>query len=79
MAREFHPWLEFGLWVLLGDMDRAYETFHTFSESMPQYLQLEFLWSEEGREFRRDSRFDDLAREIGWQDYWETFGGPDSD
>jgi hypothetical protein len=46
---------------------------------MPQYLQLEFLWSEEGREFRGDSRFDDLAREIGWQDYWETFGGPDSD
>jgi TolB-like protein/DNA-binding winged helix-turn-helix (wHTH) protein len=73
------PMLEFGLWVLLGDMDRAYETFHTFSESMPQYLQLEFLFSEEGREFRKDSRFDDLAVEIGWQDYWETFGGPDSD
>jgi hypothetical protein len=71
------PRLEFGLWVLIGGMDEAYEAFATFRNTHPQFLQLELLFAEEGREFREDSRFDDLAEEIGWQEYWEKFGDPD--
>ena len=73
------PRLEFGLWVLIGGMDEAYEVFAAFRNSSRQFLQLEFIFAEEGREFREDSRFDDLAEEIGWQEYWEKFGGPDED
>lgn len=73
------PRLEFGLWVLIGGMDEAYETFATFRNTHHQFLPLELVFAEEGREFREDSRFDDLAEEIGWQEYWEKFGGPDED
>jgi len=73
------PRLEFGLWVVIGGVDQAYETFATFRDSNRQFLQLEIVFTEEAREFRQDSRFEQLANEIGWQDYWQKFGGPDND
>jgi TolB-like protein len=73
------PRLRFGLWVLIGAHDEAFETFEAFRETTPHYLQLEFVFAEEGREFRDDSRFKRLAREVGWREYWDTYGGPDPD
>jgi len=73
------PLLRFGLWVLLGDMDQAYQTFDSFQDTTRQYLHLQLIFAEEGREFREDSRFDDLAKSIGWQDYWQKYGEPDSE
>jgi len=67
------------LWILLGEMDQAYETFAKFRDTNPQFLHLEFIFAAEAREFRQDSRFKKLAKEIGWQDYWQKFGGPDND
>ena len=71
------PRFKFGLWILLGGMDQAFEAFDEFRDSNRQFLQLEFVFTEEAREFRSDSRFRKLAKEIGLQEYWETFGGPD--
>jgi hypothetical protein len=73
------PKIEFGLWIALGGVDQAYETFNALRESAPQYLQLEFLFAEEAREFREDPRFEQLAEDIGWHEYWEIYGGPDID
>ena len=73
------PRLEFGLWILVGGIDEAYETFTAFRDTTRQYLQLEFVFTEEAREFRQDPRFEKLAKEIGWQEYWQKFGGPDND
>jgi TolB-like protein/DNA-binding winged helix-turn-helix (wHTH) protein/tetratricopeptide (TPR) repeat protein len=73
------PRLEFGLWILIGGIDQAYETFAAFRDSNRQFLQLEFVFTEDAREFRQDPRFAKLAKEIGWQEYWKAFGGPDND
>jgi tetratricopeptide (TPR) repeat protein len=71
------PRLEFGLWVLIGGIDEAYEVFDAFRNTSRQFLQLELIFAEEGRKFREDSRFDKLAEDIGWHAYWKKFGGPD--
>lgn len=71
--------LEFGLWVLIGANDQAYANFTALQNSAPQYLQLEVVFIEEARDFREDSRFRNLAREIGWEEYWNKYGGPDKD
>ena len=71
------PCIEFGLWIAIGGIDQAYETFYAWRNSAPQILPLEFIFSEEGREFREDSRFEQLAEDIGWKEYWQTFGEPD--
>ena len=73
------PRIEFGLWLLVGGIDQAYETFNVMREIAPQYLQMEFIFSEEGTEFRQDSRFKQLTEDIGLQEYWDTYGGPDTD
>jgi TolB-like protein/DNA-binding winged helix-turn-helix (wHTH) protein/tetratricopeptide (TPR) repeat protein len=76
-AQVILPRLEFGLWVLLGGIDEAYDTFNRLSGSARNYLQLEFVFTDEGTDFRHDPRFERLAREIGWRSYWDRFGGPD--
>ncbi len=73
------PRIEFGLWLLVGGIDQAYETFNVMQEIAPQYLQMEFIFGEEGTEFRQDSRFEQLTEDVGLQEYWDTYGGPDTD
>jgi len=70
---------EFALWIVVGGIDQAYETFNALRKTYPQFLQMEFVFSEEGREFRQDSRFKQLATDIGLQKYWDAYGAPDSD
>ena len=48
-------------------------------EIAPQYLQIEFIFTEEGKAFRQDSRFEQLSEDIGLQEYWDTYGGPDTE
>ena len=78
-GRSIMPRFEFALWILLGEMDQAFESFAAFRDKNRKFLDLEFVFSEEAREFRQDSRFADLAKEIGWQEYWQKFGGLDED
>jgi tetratricopeptide (TPR) repeat protein len=73
------PRLEFGLWVLIGANDQAYESLAAIQFSARQYLQLEVVFIEEARDFRADSRFEKLSKDIGWQEYWKLYGGPDED
>ena len=73
------PPIEFGLWILVGGIDQAYETFSLMQEIAPQYLQMEFIFSKEGTEFRQDSRFEQLAEDIGLREYWDIYGGPDTE
>jgi adenylate cyclase len=73
------PRLEFGLWVMIGANDQAYESFAAIQFSARQYLWLEVVFIEEARDFRDDSRFEQLSKDIGWQEYWEKYGGPDED
>jgi len=73
------PSIEFGLWIVVGGVDQAYAMFNALKDIAPQYLQLEFVFSEEGTEFRQDSRFEQLTGDIGLQEYWDTYGGPDTD
>ena len=73
------PPIEFGLWILVGGIDQAYETFGMMREIAPQYLQMEFIFSKEGTEFRQDSRFEQLAEDIGLREYWDIYGGPDTE
>jgi len=73
------PRFEFALWITVGGIDQAYERFNALRESKHQYLQLEFVFSEEGREFRQDPRFEQLTADIGLQEYWDTYGDPDTD
>ncbi len=73
------PPIEFGFWLVVGAVDQAYEAFDAMRDVTPQYLQMEFIFSEEGTEFRQDSRFKQLTEDIGLQEYWDTYGGPDTD
>ena len=71
--------IEFSLWIAIGGIDDAYRTFYAQRNTTPQYLHLEFIFSKEATRFRQDPRFEQLAKDIGWQEYWETYGGPDLD
>jgi len=73
------PRIEFSLWVLVGGIDQAYETFGVMREIAPQHLLMEFIFSKEGTEFRQDPRFEQLAEDIGLQEYWDIYGGPDTE
>ena len=66
-----------GMWIMLGAIDEAYGTFAAYQDTTRQNLQLELVFTEEAREFRQDPRFSDLAEDVGWEDYWKRFGGPD--
>jgi len=73
------PRLEFGFWVMIGANDQAYESIASIQDTARQYLQLEVVFIEEAREFREDSRFEKLSKDIGWKEYWKMYGGPDLD
>ena len=78
-GRFSRPFIEFSLWIAIGGIDDAYQSFNDVRDISPNHLQLEFVFTQEGTEFRKDSRFEQLAEDIGWQEYWQTFGGPDID
>jgi hypothetical protein len=73
------PALRFGLWIILGANDNAFRAYEELSDHSRQFLQLEFIWADEGQRFREDSRFQNFSDEIGWTEYWKRYGGPDKD
>jgi len=78
-GRFSRPFIEFSLWIAIGDIDNAYQAFNALRDTSPNYLHLEFIFTREGTEFRQDPRFEQLTEDIGWQEYWQTYGGPDID
>ena len=72
-----HPRLQFGFWVLFGDIDRAYQTFEQYRHTQKNYLQMELVFSREGKAFREDRRFRALVKEIGLSEYWQEIGEAD--
>jgi len=72
------PQFIFGLWILIGGVDQAYETFNQFSGTPnSKHLYIQFLFAREGTAFREDARFRKLTKDIGLEAYWELFGEPD--
>ncbi len=62
--------------TLLGDLDFAYGVIENAPDGSLVYLQQ--LWRPQLLAFRQDSRFNDLAQDQGWFEYWREFGPPDS-
>lgn len=72
------PLLQFGLWILIGGTDQAYEKFDQFAGTdKEKFLHTEFLFTRESTAFRQDTRFKKLTKSTGLQSYWGKFGKPD--
>ena len=63
-------------WIMLDDIDAAYEIFHAL-EPTPWDLALEFMFARESASFRADPRFAEHAEHIGLTAYWDEYGGPE--
>ena len=72
------PRLELGLWLYLDQSERAYETILARSNEK-KYIDMELLFSAEGRRFRDSDEFADLVDEIGLKAFWENWRGPDQE
>jgi TolB-like protein/DNA-binding winged helix-turn-helix (wHTH) protein/tetratricopeptide (TPR) repeat protein len=72
------PLMQFGLWILIGGIDQAYQRFEQFAgNDNRKYLHPEFIFAREGFEFRDDKRFGKLAKKIELTEYWKIYGEPD--
>ena len=66
----------FGLWVYLGETDRAIDTALLISSDRRSFG-TEFLFIDETRELRRNPRFNELVRSVGLHRYWDHYGWPE--
>jgi adenylate cyclase len=68
-------------YIHLGQLDLVYAMlFKSLDEdpmSWSKHWALEHAWSPEGKAFRQDPRFGELARRMGIVDYWKQYGFPD--
>lgn len=72
------PRLQVGLWLLLGDPERVYQTVINL-QGNKKSMDFELLFALEASQFRDTSYFKRLARESGLTEYWEQFSPPDPD
>jgi TolB-like protein/DNA-binding winged helix-turn-helix (wHTH) protein len=72
------PRLQLGLWLYLDQPQRTLEVVRTYSANK-KYVDMELLFSEEGRAFRDSDEFSDLAQELGLDAYWKSWRGPDQE
>lgn len=70
------PVMQWPMWILLDDLDAAFEVFHAL-EPTPWDLDVEFLFARETARFRADPRFLQHAEHIGLTEYWRKYGPPD--
>jgi TolB-like protein/DNA-binding winged helix-turn-helix (wHTH) protein/Flp pilus assembly protein TadD len=70
------PRLQLGLWLLLDQPERVYDTVISMS-TQKKYVDMELLFTAEARAFRDSDEFADLAEEIGLEAFWEHWRGPD--
>jgi TolB-like protein len=70
-----HPYMH------LGQLDLVYDLlFATLDEDPMAWAkrwEIDFVWGPEGKAFRRDPRFGELAERTGLVDYWKQYGYPD--
>jgi hypothetical protein len=72
------PILQFGLPILIGDVDQAFAKIAALEGTGDRkYIYPELLFSREAAEFRQDPRFTQLTKDMGLDDYWALFGLPD--
>jgi TolB-like protein len=66
----------FGLWVYLGETDRAIDTALLISSDRRSFG-TEVLFIDETKELRRNPRFNELVRSVGLHRYWDHYGWPE--
>jgi TolB-like protein len=70
-----------GAYLDLGEVDLVYEVLFESLDKDPEVWKTKWdiahAWSPEGRAFRTDPRFADLAARTGLVDYWKQYGYPD--
>jgi hypothetical protein len=72
------PILQFGLYILISDVDQAFKKFAELEGTVDRkFIYPQILFSREAAEFRQDPRFAQLTKDMGLDDYWALFGLPD--
>ena len=69
-----------GSYIELGALDLAYSRLFAQLDEDPDAWErwdLNVAWGPQGAAFRRDPRFGELARRMGFVDYWKQYGYPD--
>jgi hypothetical protein len=68
-------------YLQLGQVDLVYDIVNdVIRQEGPDLAELSGLmhvWSVDARPFRADPRFSELARKVGYVDYWKQYGYPD--
>jgi len=74
-AREISPRYLYGLWLYLGETDRAMDVAFQLLNDPPGFA-VEFLFARENQSLREDPRFGDLITAVGLDRYWDKHGWP---
>lgn len=75
-AGGIYPRFQPGLWLYLDRPDKVVEVINQLA-SEKKYIDVELLFSEEGRRFRASDEFDDLTETLALVDYWQSEREPD--
>ncbi|MGB5623971.1 MAG: winged helix-turn-helix domain-containing protein [Gammaproteobacteria bacterium] len=74
-ASEVSPRYLYGLWLYLGEADRAMDMAFQLLNDPPSFA-VEFLFSRENKALREHPRFAELVSAIGLDRYWDQHGWP---
>ena len=69
--------VEFGIWMLLGQIDRAFDSVEKY-RGQRQNIDMEFIFAAETRAFREHPRFAAFCKTNGFTDYWARYGAADA-
>jgi len=75
-AGQLIPHLEFGVWVIFEQWDRALATLQKYSQNK-KYLDIEVLFTRESQRFREDPIFEEVTELLGLDEFWQQSGQPD--
>ncbi len=69
------PRFQPGLWIYLEHYEKAYLAFESLLQNKYE-LDIEFLFSDEAKGFRKSAQFKNLTKTLGLQKYWLATGLP---